>query len=221
MTALILAAGRGERMRHLTDDCPKPLLDLNGKTLIEHRIEALRQAGIHNIIINLFYLGQLIVDTLQDGHHLGVNITYSYEHDVLDVGGGIIQACHYTDDSPLIVTTADIDTDFDYSQLTLPQGSHAHLVLTDNPEHHRQGDFYLHSNGLLDSHGDTKLTYTGISIIDPSYFKTMPIQKTKFTHLINPLIQTNTATGEYYAGHWLNMDTPERLQLASEHHHCQ
>lgn len=216
MTALILAAGRGERMQHLTQDRPKPLLPLNGKTLIEHRIQALKQSGIKDIIINLHYKGQQIQDHLQDGQHLGVNITYSPEQDQLDVGGGIIQACRLASNQPLVITNADIDTDFDYSQLTLNDAT-AHLVLTDNPDHNPDGDFHL-QDSFVSSQGSPKLTFTGISIINPNYFGSLPCSPLSYGQLIRPLIDQHAVTGQYYQGYWCNIDTPERLAKAQQKH---
>lgn len=217
MTALILAAGRGERMQDLTKDRPKPLLPLTDKTLIEHRIEALKQAGIEHIIINLFYLGHQIEAHLQDGEHLGVTITYSYEQERLDVGGGIIQASKLTTKPSLIITNADIDTDFDYSQLVLPKDHRAHLVLTDNPHHNPDGDFHL-QQGQVFNNGDPKLTFTGISVMDAQYFATLKTQPLSFGELIKPLIEQGQVSGEYYSGYWLNVDTPQRLDQAHNNH---
>ena len=217
MTAFILAAGYGSRMGHLTEKCPKPLLPLTDKTLIEHRIKALQQAGITNIIINLFYKGEQIQQYLQDGHHLGVDIIYSHEQDALDVGGGLIKACRLAPSSPMILTNADIDTDFDYSQLELKPHHKAHLVLTDNPHHNPHGDFHL-SQSLISQQGEPKLTYTGIGVIDAHYFSQYEEKPLKFTQLLKPLIEQQAISGSYYSGYWLNVDTPERLQQAQTNH---
>lgn len=217
MTAFILAAGYGSRMGELTQKQPKPLLPLTDKTLIEHRIKALKQAGITHIIINLFYKGEQIQQHLQDGHHLGVDIIYSHEQDELDVGGGLIKACRLAPSSPIILTNADIDTDFDYSQLELQPNHKAHLVLTDNPEHNRQGDFHLNQS-LISLQSEQKLTYTGIGVIDSQYFAQQEVKPLKFTQLIRPLIEQQAISGSYYSGYWLNVDTPQRLHQARLNH---
>ncbi|MBT5164494.1 MAG: nucleotidyltransferase family protein, partial [Candidatus Thioglobus sp.] len=144
MIAMILAAGRGERMMPLTENTPKPLIKVKGITLIEHSINALKKAGIIDIVINIAYLGEQIKTHLGDGSKFGINITYSDESlGVLETAGGIIKALPLLGDKPFIVINSDVLCDYNLSQLTLPIGALAHLVLIDNPAHNSNGDFSL------------------------------------------------------------------------------
>lgn len=216
MKAMILAAGRGERMQHLSADTPKPLLPLRHKALIEHRIEALIEAGVNEIIINLFYLGEKIADYLGTGQRYGVKIKYSWEKEKLDVGGGIQNALPLLGNEPFILTSADIDTDYAYQKLTLPENTLAHLVLTNNPPHHPFGDFSL-DNGIVGFNVEqTKLTYMNIAIFHPDLFRITPPGKNSFLACLTPAINAGKVSGEYYSGYWLNMDTPERLLQANQ-----
>ena len=215
MKAMILAAGRGERMQALSTATPKPLLKIRGHCLIEHRIFALKKAGIHHIIINLFYLGKHIADYLGDGSRYGVTITYSWEQEKLDVGGGIIHALPLLGNKPFLLTSADIDTDFPYETLTRPVSSLVHLVLTDNPHHHPEGDFYLHNNLLSFEDPGHKLTYMNIALFDPALFASFTPGKRRFLDCLKSAINQHQVSAEYYEGYWLNVDTPARLELAN------
>ena len=215
MKAMILAAGRGERMLTLSEATPKPLLKIRGHRLIEHRIFALKKAGIHEIVINLFYLGKQIADYLGDGTRYGVTITYSWEKEKLDVGGGIIHALPLLGGKPFLLTSADIDTDFPYETLKLPASSLAHLVLTDNPDHHPEGDFYLHDHLISFEPSDDKLTYMNIALFDPALFASFEEGQRSFLDCLKPAIAHHQISAEYYDGYWLNIDTPARLELAN------
>lgn len=215
MKAMILAAGRGERMLTLSQNTPKPLLKIRGFCLIEHRIFALKKAGIIDIVINLFYLGKQIANYLGDGSRYGVTITYSWEEEKLDVGGGIIHALPLLGDKPFLLTSADIDTDFPYEILTLPVSSLAHLVLTDNPDHHPEGDFYFHNNLLSFEAPGRKLTYMNIALFDPALFASFSPGKRSFLDCLKPMINQHQVSAEYYGNYWLNVDTPARLALAN------
>jgi len=217
MKALILAAGRGERMRELTENTPKPLLKIRGHALIEHRIFALKKAGFDHIVINLFYLGQQIADYLGDGSRYQVKIDYSWEKEKLNVGGGIRHALSLLGNQPFLITSADIDTDYPYATLQRPIDTLAHLVLTDNPDHHPTGDFTLQSNqvGLIENL--PRLTYMSVAIFHPDLFKDLPQQgPISFLDCLKPAILQGKVSGEYFNGKWLNLDTPERLALASD-----
>lgn len=215
MKAMILAAGRGERMLHLSQTTPKPLLKVRGHCLIEHRIFALKKAGFEDIVINLFYLGKQIADYLGDGSRYGVNITYSWEEEKLDVGGGIIQALPLLGNKPFLLTSADIDTDFPYDSLKLPSTSLAHLVLTNNPDHHLEGDFYLHEHLVSFEPSEHRLTYMSIALFDPALFASFKPGKHRFLDCLKPAISRHQVSAEYYNDYWLNIDTPDRLALAN------
>lgn len=211
MIAMILAAGRGERMRPLTDTVPKPLLEVAGKSLIVHQIEALGLAGIETIVINTGRLGDQIQYHLGTGECFGVSILYSEEGDEpLETAGGIVKALPLLGSEPFIVTNADIYTDFDY--LTLPEqlDSNAHLVLIDNPPHNPEGDFAL-ENGQLKNEGTQRLTYSGIGLYSPRFFKDCVLGKLPLAPLLRQSAQENRLSGQYFTGFWRDIGSPERL----------
>lgn len=211
MKALILAAGRGERMRPLTETTPKPLLRVGGQCLIEYHLHALASAGVLEIVINHSWLGQQIVDYLGDGQRYGVHIAYSAEGDPpLETAGGIIQALPLLGDAPFILVNGDIWTDYDFSHLPRTPAGKAHLVLVDNPLHHREGDFALNSH-LLKNRGD-KLTYSGIGIYSPALFAGLPTGVRPLAPLLRTAIDRGEISGEWYRGQWWDIGTPERLR---------
>ncbi len=212
MMAMILAAGRGVRMRPLTDSIPKPLLAVAGKPLIVHQLEALVTAGVEKIIINTGYLGDKIHACLGIGERFGVSIQYSDEGNTpLETAGGIIKALPLLGDAPFIVTNADIYTNFDYKRLPRQPDFDVHLVLVDNPPHNMQGDFAL-IDGRLSNKGRQKLTYSGIGLYHPRLFR----NRTPGHHSLVPILRqsahTHQASGEYFGGYWNDVGTPERLQ---------
>lgn len=164
MKAMILAAGRGERMRPLTDHKPKPLLEANGKPLIVHTINQLVAAGFSDIVINHAHLGQQIEDHLGDGQAFGASIAYSPEGEALETAGGIIKALPLLGDGPFLVVNGDIATDYPYAILKNQDFDLAHLVLINNPEHHPEGDFALDSAGQVLETGAEKWTFSGIGL---------------------------------------------------------
>mgnify|MGYP006413305075 CR=1 FL=1 len=207
---MILAAGRGERMRSLTDHCPKPLLKISGKPLIEYHLESLKCAGIEEIIINHAYLGEKIENALGKGHQFGVNISYSAEGDNgLETGGGITKALPLLGESPFIVINADIWTNYDFNQLT-SISSLAHLVLVENPAHHPQGDFGL-TNKLVTNQAAEQFTFSGIGVYHPELFKNCQPVKFKLAPLLRKTIEQQKVTGELFQGDWSDIGTPERL----------
>lgn len=217
MKAMLLAAGRGERMRPLTDAVPKSLLQVGNKPLIVHHIEALRQAGIGDLVINLGYLGERISQVLGDGHRHGVRIAYSREpEDALETGGGIFQALCLLGSDPFAVINSDIWTDYDFAGLpVLPRGL-AHLVLVDNPVQHPRGDFALDGNRVL-TDGPQRLTFSGISVLRPELFRGCRPGRFPLSPLLRRAITEDRVSGEYYPGAWRDIGTPERLdQLHSE-----
>ncbi|MFT5395699.1 MAG: MurNAc alpha-1-phosphate uridylyltransferase [Gammaproteobacteria bacterium] len=212
MIAMILAAGRGERMRPLTDTLPKPLLEVAGKPLIVHQIEALSLAGIGTIVINTGRLGDQIQYHLGTGESFGVSILYSAEGDEpLETAGGIVKALPLLGTKPFIVANADIYSDFDYQTLPEQLGSDAHLVLVDNPPHNLNGDFAL-ENSQLQNEGLQRLTYSGIGLYSPRFFKDRAHGKLPLAPLLRQSAQENRLTGQYFKGFWSDIGTPERLE---------
>ncbi|MEX0619505.1 MAG: nucleotidyltransferase family protein [Pseudohongiellaceae bacterium] len=216
MRAMILAAGRGERMRPLTDKLPKPLLEVAGKALIEYRIEQLVTAGVRTIVINHSWLGEQIEAGLGDGSRYGVSIHYSPEKNRLETAGGIINALPLLGEGSFIVVNADIWTDYSFSRLKpLQEGELAHLVMVENVEHHPQGDFYLGEAGRVSdapSAGATKLTFSGISVMHRDLFRDLPAEPRPLLPLLRDAMQANRVSGEFHNGLWMDIGTPERLK---------
>tara|TARA_R110002072_G_scaffold21902_3_gene77140 strand:+ start:12538 stop:13197 length:660 start_codon:yes stop_codon:yes gene_type:complete len=211
MIAMILAAGRGERMRPLTDTVPKPLLEVGGKPLIVHQIEALVLAGTETIVINTGRLGDQIQYHLGTGESFGVSILYSEEGDEpLETAGGIIKALPLLGNTPFIVTNADIYSNFDYQALPDQLDSDAHLVLVDNPPHNLQGDFALEQHQLRNE-GAQKLTYSGIGLYSPKFFQNCSYGKLALAPLLRQSAQENRLAGQHFTGFWSDIGTPERL----------
>jgi N-acetyl-alpha-D-muramate 1-phosphate uridylyltransferase len=212
MFAMILAAGRGERMRPLTDEIPKPLLEIAGKALIVYQIEALKSAGVKSIVINVGHMGDQIQYHLGTGVSFGVQIHYSDEaDDILETAGGIIKALPLLGDKPFIVTNADIYTDFDYRTLPEQLHSDAHLVLVDNPPHHPQGDFVFEKGRVLQQ-GSKKLTYGGIGLFHPRFFKNCNPGRSALAPLLHKSVEANNLTAQHFKGLWSDVGTPERLK---------
>lgn len=215
MLAMILAAGRGERMRDLTDNQPKPLIEIAGKPLIVYQIESLVLAGVEKIIINTGRFGEQIRDNLGSGENYSVKINYSDEGDSpLETAGGVVKALPLLDDSAFILTNADIFTDFDYR--TLPNqldSADAHLVLVNNPDHNLLGDFVLENGRVLET-GRQKLTYSGIGYYHPKFFKKYISNKNRFplAPLLYKSAKDKNLSGQHYIGYWNDVGTPERLE---------
>lgn len=214
MKAMILAAGRGERMRPLTDHTPKPLLPAGGKPLIVWHIERLARAGFRELVINHAHLGKQIEQALGDGSRFGVRIAYSHEGEALETAGGIAKALPLLGEQPFLVVNGDVYTDYDFSLLRhQPEESVvAHLVLVDNPPQHAKGDFYL-ENGRLAEQGAVRLTFSGIGVYRPELFSSVtPGSKAKLAPLLHDAVAAQRATAEHYRGDWVDVGTPERLQ---------
>ena len=213
MQVMILAAGRGERMRPLTDSIPKPLLKAAGKSLIVHTIEQLVAAGFTDLVINHAYLGGQIEIALGDGTQFGAKIRYSAEgKNGLETAGGIIHALPMMKDAPFLVVNGDIATDFAFAKLKNQPVDFAHLVLVPNPEHHQNGDFHLDENGRLSMMGNQRLTFSGIGLYSPQFFKSVPKNSTKLAPLLRDAMRENRVSGELFTGFWRDIGTPERLQ---------
>lgn len=211
MKAMILAAGRGERMRPLTDKIPKPLLRVGDKPLIAYHLLNFAKAGIRDIVINVSYLAEQIQNELGDGKQYGVHIQYSVEPQVLETGGGIVKALPLLGDEPFIVVSADIWTTFDYAQLKNKLTKLAHLIFVPNPNFHPQGDFGL-ENDLVSLNGDTKFTFANIGIYRPELFAGFKLDHFKLVDVLNAKIQRQQITGEIYKGAWYNIGTVKQLE---------
>ena len=242
MKAMILAAGRGERMRPLTDKMPKPLLKVGGKPLIVWHLERLAQAGFKEIIINHAHLGHMIEAALGNGAEWSVSIQYSAEKVALETAGGIANALDLlTNDGKsmeqFLVVNGDTFTNFDFAKLAyLPTPSPfmgegggegeivqnlAHLILVDNPPQHAQGDFAIEfksqSNGMLKNDGAQMLTFSGVGVYHPDLFANIVKgQPAKLAPLLHKAIDSNAATAQYYQGVWHDIGTPQRLQELDE-----
>lgn len=212
MKAMILAAGRGERMRPLTDHTPKPLLEAAGKPLITYTINSLVAAGITDIVVNLAHLGEQIQSYLGDGSRFQANIQYSHEGATgLETAGGIKKALPLLGDRPFLVVNGDISSDYPLQQLLNTEVDLAHLVLVNNPAHHPEGDFSLSSQSLASTQGTPKYTYSGIGLYHPVFFATLDQGKSALAPLLKSAMQENRVTGELYQGFWMDIGTPERL----------
>jgi N-acetyl-alpha-D-muramate 1-phosphate uridylyltransferase len=213
MKAMILAAGRGERMRPLTDVTPKPLLTVGGEALIVRIVRALARSGVADIVVNISHLGEQIEQALGTGSAYGVRIRYSREAVALETAGGIALALPLLGEEPFVVVNADICTDFDFSRLHGRVGgrTRAHLVLVDNPPHHPRGDFALVDDAVRDA-GEDKLTFAGIGVYDPTLFAAV---ERGTRHQLAPLLRAAMAeravTGEHHRGRWSDVGTPARL----------
>jgi MurNAc alpha-1-phosphate uridylyltransferase len=213
MKVMILAAGRGERMRPLTDHTPKPLLLVADKPIIEHTIKQLVTAGFTDIVINHAHLGEQIESCLGNGERFGATIHYSPEGEQgLETAGGIINALPLLGNKPFLVVNGDIATDFDFATLRNIPVDLAHLVLVANPEHHPKGDFGLDSTGLVDEHASELLTFSGIGLYNPELFVNLPSGSRKLGPLLRLAMANRQVTGQEFTGFWMDIGTPERLQ---------
>ncbi|CAH0650681.1 nucleotidyltransferase family protein [Pseudomonas juntendi] len=215
MKAMILAAGKGERMRPLTLHTPKPLVPVAGQALIEYHLRALAAAGVREVVINHAWLGQQIEEHLGDGGRFGLRICYSPEGEPLETGGGIFKALPLLGDDPFLLVNGDVWTDYDFTRLQAPLQGLAHLVLVDNPGHHGRGDFRLADGQVVD--GDDApgtLTFSGISVLHPALFAGCQAGAFKLAPLLRQAMAAGRVTGEHYRGHWVDVGTLERLAEA-------
>ena len=209
---MILAAGKGERLRPLTLHTPKPLVRVGGVPLIEYHLRALAAAGFTEIVINHAWLGQQIEDHLGDGSRFGVSIQYSAEGEPLETGGGIFKALPLLGDKPFAVVNGDIWTDYSFAGLRTPLTGLAHLVLVDNPAHHPKGDFCLAGTQVLDAQpGSDTLTYSGIAVLSPALFEGAGAGAFKLAPLLRKAMMAGRVTGERVQGQWVDVGTHERL----------
>ncbi|GAB6139332.1 nucleotidyltransferase family protein [Methylosoma difficile] len=218
MKAMILAAGRGERMRPLTDHTPKPLLPVLGKPLIVYTLEQLAAAGFTDIVINYAHLGQQIEQQLGNGQQFGVSIAYSPETEALETAGGIVNALPLLGNEPFLVVNGDIATDFPFANLHKQTVDLAHLVLINNPEHHPEGDFGLTEDGKLLATAAQKYTFSGIGLYHPDLFKDTPPGKSKLAPLLRQAMNNGQVSGQHFQGFWMDIGTPERLQDLADYY---
>ena len=210
---MILAAGRGERMRPLTDNTPKPLLTVGGKPLIVWHLERLASAGFTEVIINHAHLGSQIESALGNGSQWGLSVQYSPEPTALETAGGIAQALPLLGYSPFVVVNGDTYTEFDFSTIrhALVAPSLAHLIMADNPVQHTEGDF-AYQNGQLLVTGAPKLTFSGVGVYQPSLFANIERgQPAKLAPILRVAIEQHLVSATHYQGVWHDIGTPERL----------
>ncbi|WP_323064778.1 N-acetylmuramate alpha-1-phosphate uridylyltransferase MurU [Aeromonas jandaei] len=215
MKAMILAAGRGERMRPLTDLLPKPLLAVGGKPLIVHHIEKLKAAGVTELVINHAWLGHKLVESLGDGSALGVTIRWSAEESALETAGGIIQALPLLGDEPFLVINGDTWLDLDYRSLVEQYlGEHlAHLWLAPNPPQHPAGDFALQAGKVVDT---PAFTFSGVGLYRPAAFAGLPAGARKLAPLLREWMAQGRVGGSLLAGGWRDIGTVDRLRELDE-----
>jgi MurNAc alpha-1-phosphate uridylyltransferase len=214
MKAMILAAGRGERMRPLTLTRPKPLLEVGGQALIAHHLRALAAAGFAQVVVNLSWLGEQICAALGDGSRLGVDVRYSDEGpEPLETGGGIFRALPLLGPAPFLVLNGDVWTDYPYARLheRLRTGDFAHLVLVPNPAHNGNGDFVLREGRMIEGEPGERFTFSGIGVYRPELFEGCQDGIFKLAPLLRAAARAGSVSAELYQGDWLDIGTPERL----------
>lgn len=229
MKAMILAAGLGQRMRPLTDHIPKPLLQVNGKCLLDYHLEKIQDAGITEVIINLAYLGDKIREHLQNHSYKKMTIKFSQEPEPLETGGALLHAANLLADENFLLVNGDVWSDISYKDFIarhLQETSLGHLLMVPNPDFHPQGDFTLDktTHKLGEKQQQPGLTFAGISILSPQLIGEYPHKRNKFplAEVFFHAIKNQQLTGELYNGHWSDVGTPQRLQsldqfLRSQH----
>jgi MurNAc alpha-1-phosphate uridylyltransferase len=212
MRAMILAAGRGERLRPLTDSTPKPLLEVAGQPLIFHHLDKLAASGFKQVVINLAHLGSQLEDAIGSGEQWGLTVQYSREPEgALETGGGIAHALPLLGSSPFMIVNGDIYCDFDFGRLRSIKCDYAHLVLVPNPDWSKKGDFSLQT-GRAHNGGDPMYTFSGISVYHPRFFEGATGGKWSVVPLLRQTIDQQLVTGELHKGYWNDAGTPERLK---------
>ncbi|MET0987605.1 MAG: N-acetylmuramate alpha-1-phosphate uridylyltransferase MurU [Steroidobacteraceae bacterium] len=218
MRAMILAAGRGERMRPLTDCTPKPLLNVGGKALIDYHIEGLQRAGFQDIVINNAWLGEHVRAHVGDGSRFGVRVTHSDERPAaLETGGGIHRALPLLGAEPFLVVNGDVWTDLPFGSLRHVLGANdlAHFVMVPNPPQHQRGDFAL-CNGRVCEEGEPRYTFSGVGVYRPEFFEGCEPGAFKLVPLMVKAMRAHRVSGELYEGRWFDIGTPERLVRLDE-----
>ena len=216
---MVLAAGRGERMRPLSDATPKPLLTAGGKPLLAWQIEALARAGFRNIVVNVAHFAEQFVAAFGDGGAFGVRLIWSFEHEPLEAAGGIATAIPLLPEGPALIVSGDINTAFDYASLRsraeamaeATQAPRVHLVMVSNPDYHPNGDFTL-IDGRIDAEGAARKTFANIGLYDTALFRDAPRRtKVRLLPYFQRWIAAGLVSGEHFDGRWTNVGTPEDL----------
>jgi N-acetyl-alpha-D-muramate 1-phosphate uridylyltransferase len=211
MKAMLLAAGRGERLRPITDRLPKPLVEIGGEPLLGHQLRWLAAAGVREVVINLHHLGEQISDRFGDGRPYGLKITYSRETRLLETGGGIVNALPLLGSEPFVILNGDIYTDFALTDLpsSLAPGAHGHLVVTPRPQFRERGDFDV-ADGRVTRRGDGYV-YCGIAILDPAALAGREAEPFSLREVFFDLLARQHLTAQIHQGYWTDIGTPEQL----------
>jgi MurNAc alpha-1-phosphate uridylyltransferase len=213
---MLLAAGRGERLRPLTDERPKPLLEVGGQSLLERHLQTLHAAGIRTVVINLGWLGEQIVQRVGSGANFGLEVVYSPEGDnILETGGGIHNALPLLGDDPFIVVNADVFTDMPLPTKALEEGMQGHLVMVPQPEYRPHGDFDLR-DGLVRNGDQPSLTFSGVAIYRPEFFAGCEAGRFPLAPMLREAADAGQLSGEVYSGTWMDVGTPERLRATND-----
>lgn len=217
MKAMILAAGRGERMGKLTKQVPKPLTKIGESTLLEHNLKRVRRSGIEDVVINVSWLGDQIISYVEK-LDLGLNISISNEgRNLLGTGGGIKKAISVLGEDPFYLVNADLFSDYEINPLlTIDSDKLGHLILVKNPPHHPSGDFCLDRKALKPGDGKKAFTFSGISLLSPKLILNRQDKIFPLEPILEKAAESNMLTGEVYEGTWLDVGTPERLDQAQE-----
>ncbi len=222
--AMLLAAGRGERMRPLTDSTAKPLLKVAGKRLIDYHLEKLAGAGVTQVVVNTSWQAEKIESTLGDGSSYGLHIDYSYEPVALETAGGIRQALPLLGDNPFLVVSTDVWCDIDYADfIAKSPDSSAHLLMVNNPAHHPEGDFTIAPGGKVQIKNDIgkfdseAFTYSGIGLYHPQLFKSLPVAPLPLRDVLIPTIKAGQTSASVYDGLWFDIGTVERLKALNDY----
>ena len=221
MKAMILAAGRGSRMRELTDHTPKPLVKVLGKPLIQYHLDNLQQAGFKDVVVNVSWLAEQLESYFEHEYQGALNVTIYKEEQALETGGGVFSAleCLSSDNQPFLVVNADVMTDFDYSKVKFELNSLAHLYLVENPAHHLKGDFTLGSNQQVckqSSINQQTLTFSGVSVLTPALFSQSALEKFSLGDLFRKYMKEGLISGEQFYNKWIDVGTIERLEQAEQ-----
>jgi MurNAc alpha-1-phosphate uridylyltransferase len=213
---MILAAGRGERLRPLTDTVPKSLVEVRGESLLERHLKNIGDAGIEDVVINLGWLGDKIVERVGSGSEYGLNVKYSPEgENILETGGGIHNALPMLGDEPFLVVNADIYTDMPVPDVTLEDNMVGHLVLVRSPSYRDGGDFDI-EDGLVQNGASPSLTFSGVSVYRPEFFDDCKAGRFSIVPMLREAADASRLQGSLYEGLWADVGTPERLQAVNE-----
>ncbi len=211
---MLLAAGKGERLRPLTETLPKALVEVGGVPMIERHLDALRRAGIETVIINLGWLGATLVERLGSGERFGVQIIYSDEgENILETGGGIVRALPFLGREPFLVVNADIVTDVDFGGVSLPDDADTHLVLVPRPDDRETGDFGLEHGRLVNEPPD--YVFSGVAVYRPDFFSGCGVERFSVAPMLRAAADEGRASAELHEGFWADVGTPERLARVS------